>query len=256
METYLIYLTIALYTAGLLSTLVWKDGKGSWFLPLFLGAWALHTSLLILRAMATGHAPMAGRYETLLFFGWSIGLLNLILLYRYHFRTVEGLNTSIILLTLVLAAYSDRTVYPLPLVLKTRWFETHVVTSFFSYALFTVAATSGAMYLIKYGREELSRLRTFQEIIYRSTLWGFIFFSLSMTLGAIWAYLAWGRYWLWEAKTISSMLLWLYFAGLIHTRFLKEWRGRKVAVMAVAGLGVVLFTYLGVSLFLKSSHSM
>lgn len=255
METYLIYLSIGLYVVSLIS--LGLPGRGEyWFLCLLLTAWVFHTALLILRWIATGHPPMTGRYETLLFFSWSITLLNFILLYRYRFRTTEILNTLIALLFLILAASSDRQVYPLPLVLRTRWFESHVVTSFFSYALFTIGATAGVMYLIKERRENPLKLRAFQEIIYRSTLWGFILFCLSMTLGGIWAYLAWGRYWLWESKSLSSMLLWLYFAGLLHTRFLKGWRGRRMAIMAVFGFGVVLFTYLGVSIFLVSSHRM
>lgn len=55
---------------------------------------------------------------------------------------------------------------------------------------------------------------------------------------------------------MASLLLWFYFAGMLHARFIREWRGKRVAIMAVVGFGLVLFTYLGVSILLTSSHGM
>ncbi len=255
-----LWLSITFYGASLIFNLFALSAKwnGAESLSRYLLVVALivHTVVLLLRMIATGHAPMIGRYETLLFFSWSIALLTTILLFRYRFRTTETLTIPVILLALALAVLSNKGIHPLPLILKTWWFETHVIVSFFSYAFFTLAAASGAIYLFKEKRDEAARLKVFQEIIYRSTLWGFTFFSASMILGAIWAYLAWGIYWLWEAKSVASLLLWFYFAGVLHTRFLREWRGRRVSLMAVTGFGLVLFAYLGVSIFLKSSHGM
>ncbi len=256
----LLWLSIAFYGASLAGSIVDSTGRRQrvWKVSTYalVTAFALLTIVLILRMMEAGHAPMARRYETLLFFAWSVALLNLILLFRYRFRTTELLTIPVILLALLLAAFSDSGVYPLPLILKTWWFEIHVITSFFAYALFTLAAAAGAVYLFKERKGDAGELKLFQEITYRSTLWGFTFFSASMLLGAIWAYLAWGLYWLWEPKSAASLLLWFYFAGVLHTRIVKEWRGRRASVMAVSGFGLVLFAYLGVSVFLTSSHQM
>jgi ABC-type transport system involved in cytochrome c biogenesis permease subunit len=41
----------------------------------------------------------------------------------------------------------------------------------------------------------------------------------------------------------------------MHAYYVKEWRGRGLSVATVFGFFVVLFTYLGVSLLMKSSHS-
>jgi len=219
-------------------------------------AFGLHTLLLGLRMLEVGHAPMMGRYETLLFFSWTVVLLNLILIARYQFRETEFLTAPAVMLALVFAALSDTSINPLPLVLKTWWFEVHVVTSFFAYALFSLAAASGSVYLYRLRRQAPTTLVLLQNITYRATLWGFSFFSLSMLLGAIWAYLAWGSYWTWESKSTASLLLWFYFAGVLHTRFARQWRGRPAALLAVIGFAMVLFTYLGVSVFLESSHRM
>jgi len=97
--------------------------------------------------------------------------------------------------------------------------------------------------------------KDFQDIANRSILWGFFFFSASMFAGAVWAYLAWGTYWLWEPKVIWSFIVWFYYAGAMHAYYVKEWRGKGLAIATVIGFFVVLFTYLGVSLLMKSSHS-
>ncbi len=219
-------------------------------------AFGLHTLVLGLRMLEVGHAPMMGRYETLLFFSWTVVLLNLILIARYQFRETELLTAPAVMLALVFAALTDASVIPLPLVLKTWWFEVHVVTSFFAYALFSLAAAAGSVYLYRARGPGQTTLVLLQNITYRATLWGFSFFSLSMLLGSIWAYLAWGSYWTWESKSTASLLLWFYFAGVLHTRFARQWRGRPAALLAVVGFALVLFTYLGVSVFLESSHRM
>lgn len=255
-----LWLSIAFYGAGFISHVLARNESrrvlqrvSTYILILAL---AFLTIVLALRIMETGHAPMAGRFETLLFFSWSIAVLNTILLFRYRLRTTDTLTIPVIFLALLLAAFSDSGVYRLPLVLKTWWFEIHVVTSFFAYALFTLAAAAGAFYLLREKTGTDTELGIYQNITYRSILWGFAFFSGSMLLGAIWGYLAWGNYWLWESKSAASLLLWFYYVGVLHTRMLKGWRGKTVSVMAIIGFALVMFTYLGVSIFLKSSHGM
>ncbi len=256
----LLWLTIGLYGVGLPATGVAasKRHKGLERFSRYtlFAVFGLHTLLLVLRVLEAGHAPMFGRYETLLFFGWSLALLNIFLILRYRFRETEFLTIPVIVLALVFAALSDASLNPLPLILKTWWFEVHVVTSFFAYALFSLAAAAGAIHLYRMRRDRQESLALLQNVVSRATLWGFAFFSLSMVLGAIWAYLAWGAYWLWDAKSTASLLLWFYFAGVLHTRFVKGWRGWPASFLAVIGFGLVLFTYLGVSLFLESSHRM
>lgn len=256
----LLWLTIGLYGASLLTTGVAarkrrKGLEGVSRHTLF-AAFGLHTLLLALRAVDAGRAPMMGQYETLIFFGWSLALLNLVLILRYRFRETEFFTIPVIVLALAFAAPSGAPPYPLPLILKTWWFETHVLTSFFAYALFSLAAASGAICLYRMGKDRQASLGILPDVTGRATLWGFVFLSTSLVLGAIWAYLAWGAYWLWEPKSTASLLLWFYFAGVLHTRFDKGWRGRPTALLAVIGFGLVLFTYLGVSLFLDNSHRM
>ena len=259
MKPYL-FAAAALYCLGFLTVIAYHASKSRpleqasrWLIVLGLLA---HTGGLVQRVLSTGHAPMASMYETLVFFSWTAVLVSAIVVFRYAERETELVTLPVAVLAIVFAVLNEKPGGPLTLILRTRWFETHVTASFAGYALFTLAFAGALVYLIKKwrGREE-DELRKFQEIAGKSILWGFFFFSAAMFAGAVWAYLAWGVYWLWEPKVIWSFIVWFYFAGAMHAWYVKQWRGTGLAIATIIGFVVVLFTYLGVSLLMKSSHS-
>jgi ABC-type transport system involved in cytochrome c biogenesis permease subunit len=133
-------------------------------------------------------------------------------------------------------------------VLKTFWFECHVVLAFMSYALFGVAAILGGLFL-------QDRENSLEGLGYRAVLIGYCLFTLSMIFGGIWAYLAWGTYWLWTPKELWTSILWGFYSFYLHARLRQWWTGRPMAVLGIAGFAITMFTYLGVSLLMKSSHS-
>lgn len=237
----------------------------------------IHIIALFIRTYESGHAPMLAMYETLLFYSWSTVFVSAIVIFRYRERFTELITIPVAIMAMIFAQMSETPAKPLTLILKTRWFEAHVISSFAAYALFTLAFSAAVLYLLfdlrimsfrTNGEAILSTevekplaittaeiKKDLQDIAQRSILWGFFFFSASMFAGAIWAYLAWGAYWLWEPKVIWSFIVWFYYAGAVHAYYVKEWRGKGLAIATVVGFFVVLFTYLGVSLLMKSSHS-
>jgi cytochrome c-type biogenesis protein CcsB len=95
-----------------------------------------------------------------------------------------------------------------------------------------------------------------EEIEYKSIAIGFPLFSIGgLIMGAIWANSAWGTYWSWDPKEVWSLITWLIYAGYLHARYVAGWRGKKVAVLALIGFVGVVFTYLGVNLFLSGLHA-
>lgn len=215
----------------------------------------IHFFALVLRSYYVGHAPMANLYETLLFFSFAVSVATLVYNVRYCARATELISLPVASLLLYFAIAANHSFTPLFLALKTLWFEVHVMASFAGYALFTISFSSSLFFLISVEKEH-TLMRTYDDMTNSANLWGFSFFSLAMFSGAIWAYLAWGNYWFWEPKTIWSFILWFYFAGIVHGHYLKRWRGKRVAWMTIIGFGVVIFTYTGVGLLMKSSHKL
>lgn len=97
---------------------------------------------------------------------------------------------------------------------------------------------------------------TLDEITYKSIAIGFPIFTLGgLIFGAIWADQAWGTYWSWDPKETWSLITWFVYAFYLHSRMLRGWRGKRVAVVAVVGFMAVIFTYLGVNLLLSGLHA-
>lgn len=97
---------------------------------------------------------------------------------------------------------------------------------------------------------------TLDEITYKSITIGFPIFTLGgLIIGAIWADQAWGTYWSWDPKETWSLITWFVYAFYLHSRMIRGWRGKKVAIVAVIGFVAVIFTYLGVNLLLSGLHS-
>jgi ABC-type transport system involved in cytochrome c biogenesis permease subunit len=214
---------------------------------LIIPALAVHGALIISSAVTYGRVPLIGTHDTLGFLAWSIGVVYLLFGWSRKRDLFTCLTIPLILLLLAGSFVSPAMRGPLPPVLRTIWFELHVILSFVSYALFAVGAVFGALYLRDGNRED----ETGQ---YRNLLLGYALFSLAMIFGGIWAHLAWGTYWLWTPKELWTTIVWFFYSLYLHARLVKGWTGRPVAWMGIAGFVIVMFTYIGVGLLMKSSH--
>ncbi len=85
-------------------------------------------------------------------------------------------------------------------------------------------------------------------------MFGFLFLSIGIITGAVWANSAWGRYWGWDPKETWSLITWFIYAALLHARMMRGWHGRRIAYLSIIGFMAVLFTYFGVNL-LPGLHS-
>lgn len=222
---------------------------GYFRMPFLFTGLILQVAYLFVRGISLDRMPLVGPHDTLYFMSASIVLFALPVAWRMKERR-KVLNASVamavffIALSLLYKPHNS----PLPPILRTFWFETHVALSFFAYALFGIAAILGVMFLRDRGREYVT-------LEYKTILVGYCFFSIAMIFGGIWAYLAWGTYWLWTPKELWTVILWLFYSLYLHARLTPWWTGKPVSILAIAGFIIVMFTYLGVSLFMKSSHS-
>jgi cytochrome c-type biogenesis protein CcsB len=212
-----------------------------------------------------GHAPLSNFYESLIFFAWSIILLYLLMERRLKNRSIGVFVLPVAFLIIAYASIApgmNQRIEPLIPALQSNWLTSHVLTCFMGYAAFTVAFALGVMYFVKKTAGErpsvfirlLPSEFHIDELMYSCTALGFIFLTLGIVTGSVWAHYAWGSYWSWDPKETWSLITWLVYAVMLHTRLVRGWRGRRMAVMAMVGFGCMLFTYLGVNL-LPSLHS-
>ena len=132
----------------------------------------------------------------------------------------------------------------------------HVAVSIVAYGTFAVSFGAAVLYLLqeRVPAGILPDAGLLDEIGYRSVTIGFPFMALVIILGALWANVAWGRYWGWDPKETASLVTWLIYGAYLHARTLRGWKGDRSAALLVVGFGAVLFTYFG-NLFFGGLHS-
>lgn len=237
-----------------------------------LTGFAGQTAALIIRwktsySLGFGHIPLSNFYESLIFFAWTVVLLNIIMEWRLRNYTIGVFVLPVAFLLMAYASISNvsDSIEPLVPALQSNWLTSHVLTCFMGYAAFTVAFSLGIIFFIKkipYAEENqmfmffrlLPPESMVNDLIYQSIILGFIFLTMGIITGSIWAHFAWGSYWSWDPKETWAFITWLLYALMLHARQTRGWQEKHMALMTVIGFGSVLFTYLGVNL-LQSMHS-
>jgi len=215
--------------------------------------------------LGIGHAPLSNMYESLVFFSWTIVIIYLVIERQYKNAVIGAFATPLAFLAMAYASMSpnvsDR-IQPLIPALKSNWLIAHVITCFLGYAGFAIAFGISFMYLFKQGDVEgksnllahFPKPRVLDELTHQMVMFGFLFLSIGIITGAVWANSAWGSYWSWDPKETWSLITWFIYATLLHARMMRGWYGKRIAYLSIIGFMAVIFTYFGVN-YLPGLHS-
>jgi len=119
---------------------------------------------------------------------------------------------------------------------------------------------AGLLYLLLlWRREGLQKMMppadVLDQVTYKIICIAFPLLTLMIAAGAYWANQAWGSYWSWDPKETWAAITWLVYAGYLHMRVTRGWRGRRAAWFAILGFAVVIFTFFGVTYLLPGLHA-
>jgi cytochrome c-type biogenesis protein CcsB len=213
-----------------------------------------------------GHAPLSNLYESLVFFSWVTVLVYLVIEWQVKRRVIGAFATPFASLAMAYASFNSNIedeIQPLIPALKSDWLIAHVVTCFLGYASFAVACGLGIMYLFKNRFSGGSKgiigvipdCKVLDELMHQTIIFGFLWLTLGIITGAVWANDAWGTYWSWDPKETWSLITWFVYATALHARFVRGWAGRRIAYISIVGFISVMFTYFGVNFLLAGLHS-
>lgn len=90
---------------------------------------------------------------------------------------------------------------------------------------------------------------------YRTISLGFIFLTIGIISGAVWANEAWGSYWNWDPKETWAFITWTIFAIYLHTRKNKKLEDLNSSIVASIGFLIIWVCYLGINLLGIGLHS-
>lgn len=269
--SYITFVYFAAFFLYLLMMVMGKEYFGRVATFVTLGGLIIQTLAMILRwiesyRLGIGHAPLSNLYESLIFFAWTIVVLYMVIELKTKTRTLGAFVTPLAFLALAYASFSPNIqshIQPLVPALKSNWLIAHVITCFFGYAAFGLSLALSIMYLIKLLESPrtkniflklIPRLSLLDEVNYQMVVIGFLMLTLGIITGAVWAHSAWGSYWTWDPKETWSLITWLIYASVIHSRMVRGWKGKKISILCIIGFSCVMFTYFGVN-YLAGLHS-
>jgi cytochrome c-type biogenesis protein CcsB len=236
-------------------------------------AWILHLTADVLRGLAAGRVPWANMYEFALTGTLIITTVFLVVIVVVK-QDLRFLGTFITGLVLVLLGVAALNFYvspiPLPPALQSVWLVIHVFVASASVGLFALGFALSVVQLMQARRESIAATAkaakltflatlpdsaTLENLAYRINIIGFIMWTFTLMAGSIWAEKAWGRYWGWDTKEVWTFIIWVVYAGYIHARATRGWRGSRSAWLAIIGFSTVLFNFTVVNLFFKGLHA-
>jgi cytochrome c-type biogenesis protein CcsB len=229
-------------------------------------AWVLHVSAAVLRGVAAGRVPWANMFEfTLTATAIIVGVFLAVQVWQ-DLRFLGAFVTGFVLIALGIATtnfYVD--VVPLPPALQSYWLVIHVFVASLGTGFFALGAALSVVQLMQARRtagrggprflDTLPSPEKLENLAYRVIVVGFVFWTFTLIAGAVWAEHAWGRYWGWDTKEVWTFIIWTIFAGYIHARATRGWRGSRSATLAIIGFGAVVFNFTIVNLFFKGLHA-
>jgi cytochrome c-type biogenesis protein CcsB len=232
---------------------------------------ALQVIATVLRGLAASRVPWANMYEFAMTGTLMIMLVFLIVNLKWDIRYLGAFITGFVLLALGISAtryYVE--VVPLPPALQSYWLVIHVFVATLATGFFALGFALSLAQLLQERRERatneqqaarwawLSRLPNsvnLENFAYRLIIVGFVLWTFTLIAGAVWAEKAWGRYWGWDVKEVWTFIIWTIFAGYLHARSTRGWRGSRSAVLAMIGFAAIVFNFTVVNIFFKGLHA-
>jgi cytochrome c-type biogenesis protein CcsB len=230
-------------------------------LALMLLGLALHTESIAVRWERLGHAPLISMFEILSSNIWSLMLAFSIAYWRLvAVRASAAVVMPILFIMMGWLLMTSPGESHFPPTYHTVWLFIHIgFAKVFLGAALVAVGLSGVILLRRTAKgagwfQRLPADARLDDLAYRCMALGFIFETLMLIAGAIWAQDAWGRYWAWDPLETWSFITWLLLALALHIRFTFRPAPVRTAWMFIAVFIVAFLTFFGVPFISDSPH--
>ena len=228
--------------------------KAAWYV--FLAAAVLHTAFIVTRGVIAKRLPLSNQFEFANAFAWGVALMLIAMRPRLKSDWLSVAAMPATLLVMTYAALQPMEIRDLMPALRSAWFGVHIGSAVLSYAAFVIAGCVGLRYLlsVKKGADDRA-LDQMDYISYRMVAFGFLFLTVVILSGAIWAEQAWSAFWTWDPKEVWALITWIIYAVYLHLRLRMKRKGAVMAWFLVIAVPVVFFTFAGVNTLMKGMHT-
>ncbi|WP_291313269.1 c-type cytochrome biogenesis protein CcsB [Corynebacterium sp. UBA2622] len=229
----------------------------------------LHIAAVVTRGFGARRFPLGNLYEYILMMTAVIMVTAAIVIQRRKWYSVYPW----LLAPMIVAMYLNSTVFhmkaaPVVPALQSYWLPVHVSSVSIGASIGMVSGIFSILYLLRMwqprGEERgtlgkllkpLPAAKTLDQLAYKTAIITLPLFGVGITLGAVWAEVAWGRFWGWDAKETVSLITWILYAAYLHARATAGWKNAKAAWINVFALLVTIFNMTYVNTVIAGLHS-
>lgn len=247
---------------------------------LFVLATAFHLASVVTRGISVHRVPWGNMFEFALTGSCVVAVAYLVTVVRAHRAGVGGgrdaryLGTFVAGPVLATLGIALRSFYveaaQLVPALDSYWLIIHVFVAILATALSTIGFSATVLQLVQEKRQRtrasggrpggafmdaLPRAVELERTAFRLNAVAFVMWTFTLIAGAVWAQVAWNRYWNWDSKEVWTFVIWVVYAAYLHARSTRGWDGKRAAYLSVLAYACILFNYLVVNIFFPGLHS-
>jgi len=232
-----------------------------------------HTFVIGMQTVEYGHIPVAGPTSAISTFVWLLALA-----YLYTEMTTDERAMGVFILPLLVALQAIPAFNPSVVVhsavLRGPLFGVHVSSLLFAYASFALACVIGITYVLLFKEikakhlgffyARLPSLQVLDHMNQRAIVIGWIFLTIGIIVGGIWAAQARGyaavdprvqAMSLQDPKIFVALFCWAVYSFELFAARRIGWGGRRAAYLSAVGFAIVLLNFVPISYFLTKSHN-
>jgi len=239
---------------------------------LLVAAALTHTFVIGMQTMEAGTVPIAGATSAISMFVWLLALS-----YLYTEMTTDERAMGVFILPLLVALQAIPAFRPslervgAAPVLRGPLFGVHVSSLLFAYASFALACVIGITYVLLFKEikakhlgffyARLPSLQVLDRMNQRAIMIGWIFLTVGIVAGAVWA----GTYAgpdprvqamsLQDPKIFVALVCWAVYSFELFAARRIGWGGRRAAYLSAIGFAIVMLNFVPISYFLTKSHN-
>lgn len=217
-----------------------KEEKLNWGVRLAMLGLVPHSVALGLRWYLSGHGPYLTQHEGFSSIVWVVVLMFLI--FSHRVPKLKGLGLIMMPTSFLMMAggiLKTPGIERLPATFHSIWLWIHIGFTKLALGAMLIALGSSIFYLLKERKGEsgfyqrLPSVSVLDTYSYKFAGFGFVFWTITVVAGALWANEAWGRYWGWDPIETWSLITWLLFGIYLHLRRFFKWYGKRAAWMMI-----------------------
>ncbi len=235
-----------------------------WTTPALLGSLAYHLIYLIAVAVRWHQFPAATVGQALSIIAFAIGCIYAVVEWHGRERSTGFWLVGLVFFFQLLASLMGRPTPPDLARFKDGVIAIHISLALLGYTGFAIAAGYAFLFLqlyrdLKGGRfstffGKLPPLEALERMMLGALVTGFVALTGAVATGILFAQREFPAIWHRDPKIIATVAIWLLYGAALGLRRLRRWQGKQTAIVALTGLGAILFSLLAVNFFFTDFH--